>query len=261
MHGLGSIDPGMNVDWGKTSLDYAKYRAGPPPSLYQKLFRLNVGTPSQKILDLGTGTGVLARQFAKQGCEVVGTDISPEQIKMAETLAALDNLKIEFKTIPTEEIHFDKKFDAIAASQCFLYFDKSKVVPLIKKHLTKNGVLVTAHFSWLPLIDPIAKKSEELILKYNPNWTAHSFSGVIPQIPYGLESDFIVRDSFVYDEPIRFTRDEWRGRMRACRAIGAALSTDEVDAFDREHEDLLKSVADDTFTILHRIDAHIMVAR
>lgn len=37
MHGLGSVDPGMKIDWGKTSLDYAKYRPGPPMSFYKKL--------------------------------------------------------------------------------------------------------------------------------------------------------------------------------------------------------------------------------
>jgi SAM-dependent methyltransferase len=261
MHGLGSVDPGMSIDWGKTSLDYARYRPGPPPSFYQKLMSLNVGVKGQHILDLGTGTGVLARQFAKQGCEVTGTDISEEQVRMAATLAEMEHLKIRFEHVPTEQIHFETRFDAITASQCFLYFDQSKVIPLIKKHLAPNGVLVTAHFSWLPLVDPIAKLSEDLILKHNPNWTAHSFNGVIPEIPYGLGKEFTLRDSFFYDEPIRFTREEWRGRIRACRGIGAALSPEQVDKFDQEHELLLKESAGDEFTILHRIDAHVMVPK
>ena len=217
-----------------------------------------MGLKGQHILDLGTGTGVLARQFAKQGCEVTGTDISEEQVRMAEALAQMEQLKVRFQHIPTEQINFDTKFDAITASQCFLYFDKPKVIPLIKKHLAPNGVLVTAHFSWLPLVDPIAKLSEQLILKNNPNWTAHSFNGVIPEIPYGLGDEFTVRDSFFYDEPIRFTREEWRGRIRACRGIGAALSPEQVEQFDHEHDLLLKEKAGDAFSIIHRIDAHIM---
>jgi cyclopropane fatty-acyl-phospholipid synthase-like methyltransferase len=258
MHGLGSIDPGMNIDWGKTSLDYAKYRPGPPITFYQKLQSLGVGNQGQHILDLGTGTGVLARQFAKQGCNVIGTDISAEQIKMAQTLAEIENLQVQFQAVRTEEINFSSQFDAITANQCFLYFDKEKIIPLIKKHLTSTGVLVTSHFSWLPLVDPIAKASEQLILKFNPNWTAHSFSGVIPPVPYGLGSKFSVQHSFFYDEPIHFTREEWRGRIRACRGVGAALTPEQVEKFDLEHDELLKSIADDAFTVLHRIDAHIM---
>jgi len=35
--GTNTIDPGMEIDWGKTSADYANYRPGPPISLYEKL--------------------------------------------------------------------------------------------------------------------------------------------------------------------------------------------------------------------------------
>ena len=204
MHGLNSSDPGMTIDWGKTSLDYSKYRPGPPISFYERLQKLNVGNKGQLILDLGTGTGVLARQFAKQGCEVIGTDISPEQIKMALELAKMENLKIDFQAVGTEEITFsNKKFDIITANQCFLYFDKVKVVPLIKKLLKTNGIFMTSHFSWLPLQDKVAYASEQLILKHNPNWTAHSFKGEIPATPYKLENDFTVKESFYYDEPIK----------------------------------------------------------
>ena len=83
MLGTSSIDPGMNIDWGKTSRDYAKYRPGPPPSFFKKLAAMDVGLPGQCILDLGTGTGVIARQLCQQGCEVVGTDISEGQIRLS----------------------------------------------------------------------------------------------------------------------------------------------------------------------------------
>jgi hypothetical protein len=47
------------------------------------------------------------------------------------------------------------------------------------------------------------------------------------------------------------------GRIRSCRGIGAALSTEEVKRFDAEHEELLRSIAPERFTVLHRIDAHV----
>ena len=39
------------------------------------------------VLDLGTGTGLLAREFAKHGAVVSGTDISSQQIEMAKAFA------------------------------------------------------------------------------------------------------------------------------------------------------------------------------
>jgi len=82
------FDRGRDIDWGKASADYARYRSGPPPSLYRALQALDIGLAGQRVLDQGTGTGVFGRQLAKQGCSVVGTDPSSEQIRFARELAA-----------------------------------------------------------------------------------------------------------------------------------------------------------------------------
>ena len=70
-----AIDDGHAFDWGKTSNDYAVYRPGYPASFYTVLQALGIGIPGQNILDLGTGTGVLARPCAQQGAHVIGIDI------------------------------------------------------------------------------------------------------------------------------------------------------------------------------------------
>lgn len=66
-----------------------------------------------------------------------------------------------------------------------------------------------------------------------------------------------VRHRVCYDEAIWFTREEWRGRMRALRGIGASLPQDQVEAFDREQDTLLRQLAPDRFPLMHRIDAHV----
>ena len=62
---------------------------------------------------------------------------------------------------------------------------------------------------------------------------------------------------FYFGEPITFTREAWRGRIRACRGIGASLPPEEVVEFDAAHDKLLRRIAPEEFTVLHRIDAHI----
>ena len=57
----------MNPDFGKTSSDYSKHRAGFPPSFFVRLRERGIGLSRQRILDLGTGTGTLARGFASAG--------------------------------------------------------------------------------------------------------------------------------------------------------------------------------------------------
>lgn len=253
-----TVDAGRHIDWGLSANDYGRYRPGPPDSLFEKLRAHGVGLPGQRVLDLGTGTGVIARRLARQGCTVTGVDISAEQIAMARSLAGADGLEADFHVAAAETFECSPgSYDVVTASQCFLYFDKQKVIPRIKEALIHGGIFVTSHFSWLPLRDPIAKASEELILKHNPSWSAHSYSGVVAPNHSGLEKSFCLKSFFWYDENIPFTRESWCGRIRACRGIGPALSADAVQCFDAEHRAMLCAKAPELFEIVHRIDAHL----
>jgi len=257
--GMASIDPGRSIDWGRTSSDYAEFRPGPPASFYERLRALGVGIAGQRILDLGTGTGVLVREFALAGCHAAGVDISVEQIEAARALALGDGLRVEFRVAPAEDTGLPAaSFDVVTANQCWLYFDRDRVVAEVKRLLAQNGVLVISHFTYLPRLDPIARRTEEIVLRFNPQWTAADWSGDVPAIPRWVRGDFTLAGSFVYDEAIPFTREGWRGRMRACRGVGAALSPAEVERFDQEHATMLSASAPERFNVMHRLHAHVL---
>lgn len=260
MHGINPADPGRTIDWGKTSNDYSVFRPGPPDCFYERLSALGLGLPGQRILDLGTGTGVLARRFAGQGSFVAGVDISGEQIEAAKNLAAAQKLNVDFRVSPAETTPFEPRtFDAVTANQCWLYFDKAKTIAEVRRLLKPGGILCTSHFSWLPRQDEVARKTEELVLKHNPQWTAFNFSGEIPVFPQWAQKDFNVKSFFYYDHPVAFTHESWRGRMRACRGVGAGLNAEEVRRFDEDLAEKLKQWVPEQFTVLHRIDAHFFV--
>jgi len=61
------FDNGNPFDFGRTSADYAKYRDIYPPEFYNRLVELKIGVGWQRILDLGTGTGVLPRNMYRFG--------------------------------------------------------------------------------------------------------------------------------------------------------------------------------------------------
>lgn len=258
MHDLTGTDGGRPIDWSHTSVDYAAHRPGPPGRLYDMLAALGVGLPGQDLLDLGTGTGLVARSFARRGCRVSATDIAPGQIDAARVEAAAEGLTVDFQVAPAEACPFaDARFDVVTASQCWLYFDPDRAMAEVTRVLRPGGVLVTTHFSWLPEAGSVARGSEDLVLRHNPAWTGADWSGRIPEVPAWSKGRAEVTAMFWFDEDVPFTRESWRGRMRACRGVGATLSADEVAAFDEEHRVLLERLAPPEFLVRHRVDAHL----
>lgn len=245
-----SIDRGNPFDWGKISKDYAQFRDIYPEEFYQKILDRNIGLKGQKILDLGTGTGVLPRNLYANGAKWIGADISESQIEQARILSA--GKDIEYIVTPTEEIEFPKEtFDVVTACQCFWYFDHEVVNPKLYDILKKDGSLLLLYMAWLPKEDRIASASEELVLKYSPNWSgAGEFirSIDIPEI-YKENFELVYHDEYKLDVP--FTRESWNGRIKACRGIGASLPDNEVKKWEKEHIELLKQIAPEKFNIRH----------
>ena len=246
------IDAGKAFDWGRTSQEYAKYRDIYPELFYQKIVDRGLCTEGQKVLDLGTGTGVLPRNLYRHGADWIGTDISPEQIEQAILLSEAGGMKIDFRAKSAEELDFPvDSFDVITACQCFWYFDHERVMPKLAQLLKPEGKLLILYMAWLPYEDEIAGKSEELVLKYNPSWTGAGETRHpiwIPDIAYEY---FEMEDHEEYDVMVPFTKESWHGRMRACRGVGASLNAEELAGWDAEHRALLDAIAPEEFEILH----------
>ena len=254
-----TFDGGQTIDWGRISGEYARYRPGYPESFHRRIFALGIGLPGQRILDLGTGTGVLARRFARDGCHVTGVDSSPIQIETARELAQRDRVTPEFLVRPAEDTGLpERSFDVVTAAQSWLYFDGQKAAREVKRVLIPEGRLMTCFLVWLPRQDEIARRSEELILQFNPEWSGKDWDGYVPPIYDWAKDYFDLTGMFWYDEALEFTRESWRGRMRACRGTGVVLDPERLRQFDEIHDRLLREIAGERFTVLHRIAAHIL---
>ncbi len=246
------IDAGKAFDWGRTSKEYAKYRDIYPEEFYQKIVDRGLCLKGQKVLDLGTGTGVLPRNMYRYGAEWIGTDISPEQIEQAKRLAADGGMNIEFLAVPTEEVDYPAgSFDVITACQCFWYFDHERVMPKLAELLKPEGKLLILYMAWLPFEDPIAGKSEELVLRYNPKWSGAGEKRHPIWIPDVAYETFELEEHLEYDLKVPFTKESWHGRMQACRGVGASLSEEELARWDAEHRELLNHIAPEQFEVLH----------
>ncbi len=246
------IDSGKPFDWGRTSKEYARYRDIYPEEFYRKIADRGLCVEGQQVLDLGTGTGVLPRNMYHYGAAWTGTDISPEQIEQAKTLADTGNMHIDFRTLSAEQIDFpDASFDVVTACQCFWYFDHEVVTPKLARLLKSGGKLLILYMAWLPFEDRIAGRSEELVLKYSPEWTGAGETRHPICIPDEAYKYFELAEHEEYDLMVPFTKDSWHGRMRACRGVGASLSEGELENWDREHRILLDEIAPEQFDVLH----------
>jgi SAM-dependent methyltransferase len=250
-----SIDNNRPFDWGKTSKDYAKYRDIYPESFYQSLRENGVGLPGQTILDIGTGTGVLARNLAKAGSICTGVDASEEQITQAKALSEEASLTIDWQAQAAENLEYSSaSFSAVTALQCWWYFDHQVLVPNIAKWLKPKGKLMVGIMAWLVEPGSIAAKTEELVLEFNPEWSGGGFKGH-QQNSQEWAKPFFKKPQFVsYEENIPFTKESWRGRMRACRGVAASLPENKVLEFDQALQGLLDEISvEDQLLIKHQI--------
>lgn len=246
-----NIDNGKAFDWGFASADYARYRDIYPDEFYEKIVDSGYCKKGQTVLDLGTGTGVLPRNMAKYGAKWIGTDISENQIKYAERLTEKENLDIKYIVSSAEDLDFEEsRFDIVTACQCFMYFDKNIILPKINKFLKPDGHFLILYMAWLPFESEIAKLSENLILKYNPLWSGKGMTRYSLDEPVWAKKYFTVCNALTFDADIKFTRESWNGRIKACRCIDASLSKEEIKSFEKEHLKMLNHFPDE-FTILH----------
>lgn len=248
------IDSGNAFDWGRTSKAYAKYRDIYPEVFYQRIVDAGLCTKGQKVLDLGTGTGVLPRNLFRFGADFTGADISENQIAEAKRLSQAAGIEIAYIVASAESMDFPpESFDVITACQCFLYFDKEIALPKIHSMLKDGGHFCVLWVAWLPFEDEIAGASERLVLKYNPVWNGAGYQRPVMETPQWLGELFSVHNMVSYDLPILFTRETWHGRMLACRGTGAShLPEKELAAFQREHKDMLNSCPEQ-FNVLHHV--------
>ncbi len=151
----------------------------------------------------------------------------------------------------------DSCFDVVTAGQCWHWFDRAKAAREVYRILKPGGILVIAHFDWLPQHGNVADATEKLIEHFNPRWGLAGSIGIRTQWFADLSgSGFEEIESFSFDVDIPYTHAQWIGRVRASAGVGATLKPDEVAQFSDELAALLaRDFAENPLTTPHRIFA------
>jgi demethylmenaquinone methyltransferase / 2-methoxy-6-polyprenyl-1,4-benzoquinol methylase len=105
--------------------------------------------PGDRVLDVATGTGLVARELVRQkGCDVVGIDQSPEMLRVARARA---DDRIELVDGSAEHLPFeDGAFDALTFTYLLRYVDDPVATLVELARVVKPGGTVAGLEFGLP---------------------------------------------------------------------------------------------------------------
>lgn len=105
----------MAESFGSDPERYDRARPRYPEAMIEHIVR---SSPGPTFLDVGTGTGIVARQFRDAGCRVLGVDVDE---RMAD-LARRDGFEVEVSPFESWD-RSGRKFDAVVAGQAWHWVD------------------------------------------------------------------------------------------------------------------------------------------
>ncbi len=150
--------------------NYVKYRPGYPQEIVATL-RDECGlTPASIIADIGSGTGILAEMFLKNGNAVYGVEPNREMREAGERL--LKNYP-QFHSVAgkAEETGLENDgVDFITAGQAFHWFDREKTRIEFARIIKTGGWVVLVWNERLTTTTPFLVAFEQLLKTYSTDY-------------------------------------------------------------------------------------------
>ncbi len=150
-----ALKDSINEYWSKGAEGYHKsvwrsIRSDRLKKTWQGVFRKGLGDGKLKVLDIGTGPGIVAFLLADMGHTVTGVDQSEEMLKKARENAARLKLPVEFRQGDAENLPFeDESFDAVINRHVLWTLpDPERALREWKRVLRPGGRLVIVDGNW-----------------------------------------------------------------------------------------------------------------
>lgn len=166
------------------------------------IVRLAAPRPGMSVLDLGTGTGNLARRFAELGCAVWCTDFSQAMIEKARLKLPSANF-VRHDLRDPWPVELERRFDRIVSAYVFHHFELEVKVSLCRdlaaNRLARGGSLIIADISFddQPTMGAFASSIREL-WEPEPYWLADESVRALEEAGLGVEYGRISKCAGLY---------------------------------------------------------------
>ena len=200
----------MAQSFGSDPERYDRSRPSYPAALVERVI---AASPGRDVLDVGCGTGIVARQFQAAGCSVLG--VEPDA-RMADQ-ARRRGLEVEMATFEDWD-PAGRAFDAVVAGQAWHWIDPVAGAAKAARSLRPGGRLAVFWNAFQPppdLAEAFAEAFRRVLpdspLFQRPAPGAAAYSGLSAKAADGIRETGAFGDpqawEFEWDRP--YTRDEW----------------------------------------------------
>lgn len=133
----------------RTVVDAYHLRLPYPPEVFEALLNL-LPDHTQPVLDLGTGTGELARELAPHVKRVDAVDASPAMIARLRTMPGGDHPALHPQVLQAEAVTSAEPYGLVTAGDSLHWMDWDVVLPRLSRLLVPGGFLAIVHRNEVP---------------------------------------------------------------------------------------------------------------
>jgi SAM-dependent methyltransferase len=215
--------------------NYIRYRPGYPPGILDPLRSICGLTPDSVIADVGSGTGILAEMFLKNGNQVRGVEPNREMREAGERLlAAYPNFtsidgKAEATTLP------DASVDFVTAGTALHWFDLDQARAEFRRILKPRGWTVLV-WNNRRLESSFMRAYEALLLRYTTDYKDVHHDRITDALLRTFYGGDFESQIFVHSQVFDFAGLRGRLLSASYAPIDNAAMLDELRAIFDEHQ-------------------------
>ncbi len=155
--------------------------------------------PHAQVLDVGCGGGILSEAMARAGAQVLGIDLSPAVLEVAELHALESKVAVDYRAIAAEELAQERSaaFDLVTCMEMLEHVPDPAASVRALAALTKpGGEIIVSTLNRNPLAFTVAIVGAEYVTRVLPRGTHEYLKFIRPSelARWGREAGLELRD-------------------------------------------------------------------